>query len=99
MLIKLKFKLPDTLCNLSRLFQDQDCGDHSGYSRNRRRRKTEFLSLSHKYNFSDIIVPDRHKEGSTAGLCQAGLVLHEVDEHIGGAIQGGQEVGQVGQIL
>ena len=80
MLIKLKFKLPDTLFNLSRLFQDQDCGDHSGYSRNRKKG----VSLSfHKYHFSDIIVPDRHKESSKAGLCQAGLVLDEVDEHIG----------------
>jgi hypothetical protein len=59
----------------------------------------EFFFLSHKYHFSDIIVSSWYKKGSTAGLCEAGLVLDEVDEHIGGAIQGGQQVGEVGQVL
>ena len=39
---KQDYKLPDTH---SCLFDDQDCGDHSGYSRNRRGNK-EFFSLS-----------------------------------------------------
>ena len=92
---KQDYKLPDTH---SCLFDDQDCGDHSGYSRNRRGNKGVFLSFS-KYHFCIIIVSSWQKECSTAGLCQTGLVLDEVDEHIGWAIQGGQEVGEVGQVL
>ena len=59
--------------------------------------KCIFYFLLSNYHSSNIIIP--YKEGSAAGFCQGFLVLYEVDEHIGGAIQGGQEVGQVGQVL
>ena len=51
------------------------------------------------YHSNNIIIPSWYKKVSTAGLCQAGLVLDEVDAPIGGAIQGGQDVREVGQLL